>query len=185
MNLLREKILIKYQKLERFIINKIYKPIAEMQGFFKVNPALKMSQAHLSDKKKLILAHKGEMELVIPKIRWSQQNLTHDQSAVNLLQNLQGKKLVSTKTVLNIIGLNPEVERKNLQDERGTVFDPDAPKTGPLPGMKDYDENQAQQAQDSSEGMPNMEGMPDFAAKQDNMTKLGKTDKDKKLADFF
>lgn len=169
-------------KLERFIINKIYKPIAEMQGFFKPNPALKTSQAHLSDRRKLILAHKGEMELVIPKIRWSQQNLTHDQSAVNLLQTLQSKKLVSTRTVLNIIGLNPEVEKTNLEGERGTVFDPDAPKTGPLPGMKDYDENQAKQAQDAPEGMPDMGGMPDFAAKDTDMVRLGT---DKKLADFF
>lgn len=173
-----------------------------MQGFFKSNPALKTSQAHLSDRRKLILAHKGEMELVIPKIRWSQQNLTHDQSAVNLLQTLQGKKLVSTRTVLNIIGLNPEVEKSNLENERGTVFDPDAPKTGPLPGMKDYDENQAKQAQDAPEGMPDMGGMPDFAAKQDNMTRLGNTENDnlvkesqsfnnniikdeRKLSDFF
>ena len=122
------------------------------------------------------------MELVIPKIRWSQQNLTHDQSAVNLLQTLQSKKLVSTRTVLNIIGLNPEVEKTNLEGERGTVFDPDAPKTGPLPGMKDYDENQAKQAQDAPEGMPDMGGMPDFAAKDTDMVRLGT---DKKLADFF
>ena len=167
-------------KLEKFIINKIYKPIAEMQGFFKTNPALKTSQAHLSDKKKLILAHKGEMELVIPKIRWSQQNLTHDQSAVNLLQNLQSKKLVSNRTILNIIGLNPEVEKTNLENERGTVFDPDAPKTGPLPGMTGYDESQAQQQQENN-GMPDM---PDFASKNTDMVKLGE-EKEKKLSDFF
>lgn len=116
------------------------------------------------------------MELVLPKIRWSQQNLTHDQSAVNLLQTLQGKKLVSTRTVLNIIGLNPEVEKKNLENERGTVFDPDAPKTGPLPGMPGYDESQAQQQQDDGGGMP--PGMPDFGARDSNMVKLGSDDTD-------
>lgn len=172
-------------KLERFIINKIYKPIAEMQGFFRALPELKTSQAHLSDKKKLILAKKGEMELVIPHIRWSQQNLTSDQSAVTLLQNLQGKKLVSTRTVLNIIGLNPEVEKQNLENERGTVFDPDAPKTGPLPGMKDYDENAAKNNEEEAPASGGMPDLSDFATTNvDNgMVKLGGNNK--KLADFF
>lgn len=170
-------------KLEKFIINKIYKPIAEMQGFFKVDPAQKTSQAHLSDKKKLILAKKGEMELVIPHIRWSQRNLTSDQSAVTLLQNLQGKKLVSNRTILNIIGLNPEVEKKQLEEERGTVFDPDAPKSGPLPGMAGYDEKAAQQQQ-NEEGGGGMPGLPDFANKSTDMVRLG-NEQEKKLADFF
>ena len=160
-------------KLEKFILNKIYKPIAEMQGFFKPSPELKTSHAHLSDKKKRILAHKGEMELILPHIRWSQQNLTSDQSAVTLLQNLQGKKLVSTRTVLNIIGLNPEVEKTNLEQERGTVFDPDAPKTGPLPGMAGYKENQAQQEGGGGGGEEGMPALPDFASSTNNMVKLG------------
>lgn len=159
-------------KLEKFIMNKIYRPIAEMQGFYKADPALKTSQTHLSDKKKQVLAKRGEMELVIPRIRWSQQNLTSDQSAVNLLQALQGKKLVSNTTILNIIGLNPALEKKQLEQERGTVFDPDAPKSGPLPGMAGYKEGQDQQGQE--EGMP---GMPDLsgleASNKNDMIRLG------------
>ena len=166
-------------KLEKFILNKIYKPIAEMQGFFKPSPELKASQAHLSDKKKLALAKKGEMELVMPKIRWSQQNLTSDQSAASILQNLQSKKLVSTQTSLSIIGLNPAVEKKNLENERGTVFDPDAPKTGPLPGMPGYKEN-AQPSMPPDIGEMGME-----ASVNDQMVKTGDSKKKTKLADFF
>lgn len=170
-------------KLEKFISNKIYKPIAEMQGFYKSNPALKTSQAHLSDKKKQVLARKGEMELIIPHIRWSQQNLTNDQSAVTLLQTLQGKKLVSNTTMLNTIGLNPTIEKQQLEQERGTVFDPDAPKTGPLPGMAGYKENQ-DNSEEKGTGMP---GMPDLsgleAAKKSDMIKLGNEDKKKQSND--
>ena len=36
-------------------------------------------------------------------------------------------------TVLPMLGLDPDTEKKNLESERGTVFDPNAPKTGPLP----------------------------------------------------
>ena len=169
-------------RLERFILNKIYKPIAEMQGFFKPDPSLKMSQAHLSDKKKSILAKRGEMELVIPKIRWSYLNLTSDQAAVSILQSLQGKKLVSNFTMLSTIGLDPAIEKQRLEEERGTVFDPDAPKTGPLPGMPGYKEKpEGEAATDEGPGE-----MPDFSAleasNENNMTKLGNK---KKLADFF
>lgn len=119
-------------KLETWIKNKIYRPIAEIQGFYKpVNGEI--STAYLSDKEIRRLAARKDMQLIIPEIRWQQQDLTSNQSAINLIQQLQNKGLVSTTTIHQIVGLDAETEKKNLETERGTVFDPNAPKTGPLP----------------------------------------------------
>ena len=99
--------------------------------------------------------------------------MTSNQSAVQLLNALQGKGLVSTETVQTIIGLDPETERKNLTKERGTVFDPNAPKTGPelnslssSPIAPPPAAAPARPADDTSEEAANTKGM-------------------KKLADFF
>jgi hypothetical protein len=119
-------------KLETWIKYKVYKPIAEIQGFYRpVNGEI--STAHLREKEIRRLAEKKQMQLIIPEIRWQQQDLTSNQSSVTLIQSLQQKGLVSTQTILSTIGLDPETEKKNLESERGSVFDPNAPKTGPLP----------------------------------------------------
>lgn len=176
-------------KLENFIINKIYKPIAEIQGFYKPAANFKAA-AYLPEKSKKILAARGDMELVIPTIQWQRRNFTANSSAVQILQSLQQNKLVSNRTCLDIIGLNPDIERKNLENERGTVFDKDAPKNGPLLGMPGYVEKKPE---DSPE-MLNLDNS--FAsAVQDPQHKLEKTGTievppiddipDKKLADFF
>lgn len=119
-------------RLESWIKRKVYKPIAEIQGFYKPKDGT-IATKYLSSKEQVRLAAKKEMELIIPDITWQQQNLTSDQSAMNFIQNLQQKGLVSMSTVLPILGLDPETEKKNLEEERGTVFDINAPKTGPLP----------------------------------------------------
>ena len=154
-------------KLESFIRNKIYKPIAEIQGFYE--PANKIKTGILyRDKEKRKLAAKGEMSLIIPNIRWQQNDLTNNQSAVTILTNLQNKKLVSTSTVHSIIGLDSEMEKKNLEKERGTVLDPDAPKNGPLPGGGD------------AGGIPDLGDITDVP-----MEAAIKPQKMTRLADFF
>ena len=168
-------------KLENFIINKIYKPIAEIQAFYKPASNFK-SAAYLPEKSKKILAAKGEMELVIPTIQWQQKNFTANSSAVQILQNLQQAKLVSNRTCLDIIGLNPDIERKNLENERGTVFDKDAPKNGPLVGMPGY----VEKGPDDAPDMPNLE--EDLASTNDQkLTRFGQESDTgiTKLADFF
>jgi len=154
-------------KLESFIRNKIYKPIAEIQGFYE--PANKIKTGILyRDKEKRKLAAKGEMSLIIPNIRWQQNDLTNNQSAVTILTNLQNKKLVSTSTVHSIIGLDSEMEKKNLEKERGTVLDPAAPKNGPLPGGGD------------AGGIPDLGDITDVP-----MEAAIKPQKMTRLADFF
>ena len=113
-------------RLENWIRNKILRPIAEIQGFYKpeaseINAGYRM-------------ASKKDRKLVIPEIRWDTQDLSSNQTIMSFMQQLQTKGLVSMNTILPIIGLDPETEKSNLERERGTVFDPNAPKTGPLPG---------------------------------------------------
>lgn len=131
MNALAQRYMSYRYKLEHWIKQKVYKPIAEIQGFYK-SPNGEIATKHLSSKEQRRLASKGRMELIIPDIRWARQDLTSNQSAVTLIQALSQKGLISTETIQRIIGLDPETERKNLLAERGTVFDPEKPKTGPL-----------------------------------------------------
>ena len=68
-------------------------------------------------------------------------------------------------TVLPLLSLDPETEKRNLERERGSVFDPDAPKTGPLPNegkpiVNEYEtgdtirENKPNQNEDESINRP-------------------------------
>lgn len=113
-------------RLENWIKHKVYKPIAEIQGFYKPIPSEINGGYRIANRK--------DRQLMIPDIRWDQQDLTNNQSIMTFMQNLQQKGLVSMTTILPMIGLDPETEKSNLEKERGTVFDPNAPKTGPLPG---------------------------------------------------
>lgn len=122
-------------RLESWIRNKVYKPIAEIQGFYKpVNGTV--ASKYLSSSEQRKLASKKEMQLIVPEISWSQQDLTSNQSVLNFVQQLQSKGLVSMSTILPMLKLDPETERKNLEGERGTVFDSNAPKVpgGSAPG---------------------------------------------------
>jgi hypothetical protein len=121
-------------RLESWIKNKVYKPIAEIQGFYESKNG-EISASNMTPKQRKISAQRGDMELVIPDITWREQDLTTNQSAMNFIQQLQQKGLISMQTVLPMLNLDPETEKKQLEEERGTVFDPDAPKTGPLPNQ--------------------------------------------------
>lgn len=119
-------------RLEQWIKQKVYRPIAEIQGFYRsINGEI--NSKYMSDKQRKISAARKDMQLIVPDIAWQQQDLTGNATVLNFIQQLQQKGLVSMTTILPMIGLDPEVEKKNLETERGTVFDPNAPKTGPLP----------------------------------------------------
>lgn len=119
-------------RLESWIRRKVYKPISEIQGFYKpVNGTV--ARKYLSEREQRKLANKKEMQLIVPEISWSQQDLTSNQSILNFIQQLQSKGLISMTTILPMLKLDPETEKKNLEAERGTVFDSNAPKV-PGPG---------------------------------------------------
>lgn len=112
-------------RLENWIKYKVYKPIAEIQGFYKPIPSEVNGGYRIANRK--------DRQLMIPDIRWDNPDLTSNQSIMNFIQQLQTKGLVSMHTVLPMLGLDATTEKNNLEVERGTVFDPNAPKTGPLP----------------------------------------------------
>jgi hypothetical protein len=119
-------------RLENWIRKKVYKPIAEIQGFYKPETGT-IARKFTSEKEQRKLANKKEMSLIVPDIAWQQVDLASNQSVLNFIQQLQSKGLVSMHTVLPILNLDPDTERKNLEMERGGVFDPNAPKV-PIPG---------------------------------------------------
>lgn len=123
-------------RLESWIRNKVYRPISEIQGFYKpINGGV--ATKHLSAREQKRLADKKEMQLIVPEISWTQQDLTSNQSVLNFVQQLQSKGLVSMSTILPMLKLDPETERQNLEKERGSVFDSNAPKVpggAPAPG---------------------------------------------------
>ena len=119
-------------RLESWIRNKVYKPIAEVQRFYRpLNGTI--ATRYMTSKEITRAAAAKELELVIPKIVWQQQDLTSNQSVMSFIQTLNNKGMVSMTTILPLLSLDPETEKRNLERERGTVFDPNAPKTGPLP----------------------------------------------------
>jgi hypothetical protein len=44
---------------------------------------------------------------------------------MNMIQSLRDKGLVSAKTMLPMVGLDPEVEKSNLEEERKSIFNPE------------------------------------------------------------
>ena len=119
-------------RLESWIRNKVYRPISETQGFYKpVNGAI--ARRFCSPKEQRRMAANKEMELIVPKLIWQQQDLTSNQTVMSFIQNLRDKGLVSMTTVLPMLSLDPETEKRNLEKERGTVFDENVPKSGPIP----------------------------------------------------
>ena len=140
-------------RLENWIRQKVYKPIAEIQGFYKPIPSEVNGGYRVANRK--------DRQLLIPEIRWEQQDLTSNQSVMNFVQQLQGKGLVSMSTVLPMLGLDPDTEKKNLEVERGTVFDPNAPKTGPLPNASNNNGGSSvQQNGEPSSKKPNEPTVP-------------------------
>ncbi len=151
-------------RLESWIRNKVYKPIAETQGFYKpINGSI--ARRYMSPKEIKRAAANKEMELIVPKLLWQHQDLTSNQTVMSFIQSLRDKGLVSMTTVLPLLSLDPETEKRNLERERGSVFDPDAPKTGPLPNegkpiVNEYEtgdtirENKPNQNEDESINRP-------------------------------
>ena len=113
--------------LEDWIKKKVYRPIAEIQGFYKPEPS-EIAHGYR-------IANRKDRQLIVPEISWQQQDLTSNQAVLNFVQQLQAKGLVSMHTILPMLNLDPETEKKNLETERGTVFDPNAPKTGAINPM--------------------------------------------------
>jgi len=92
---------MRFQKmLGNFIKNFIYKPVAQVQGFYKTNDET------------------GKKELIIPEIEWELMRLQDDAQLKSVLQNMQQKGLISKSTLMTYMGLDYEKERSKIKKER-------------------------------------------------------------------
>lgn len=91
--------------LKEFIEEKIFKPIAELNGWYDKDPDT------------------DEEFLVIPEFKWDALRLQDELSRQQTLLQLRGMSLVSAKTMLDSLHINAEAEALNLMEERDTIFD--------------------------------------------------------------
>jgi intein/homing endonuclease len=94
-------------KFEDWMINHFFRPIAEKNNFYTVDPAT------------------GKKELILPQISWYKSLDIEDEDAEkDRMMDLHDKGLISTKTLFaKFPELDFETERQNLEQERGTIFD--------------------------------------------------------------
>lgn len=94
-----------------WIINKICKPVAEMNEFYR------RSTSELEHRIR-INKPKDERELIIPEIKWRKAlDPTQDVSILNMWDRLYGYGIVSKRTFASGSGLDLEQERKNIIEE--------------------------------------------------------------------
>jgi len=72
-----------------------------------------------------------------------------------MIQTLRDKGLVSAKTMLPMVGLDPEVEKLNLEEEKKSVFNPDFnPDEQPEEKENELTENKVEIPVDSQSTIP-------------------------------
>lgn len=91
--------------LKEFIEEKIFKPIAELNGWYDKDPDTDVEF------------------LVVPEFKWDALRLQDELSRQQTLLQLRQMNLVSAKTMLDALHINSETEALNLQEERDTIFD--------------------------------------------------------------
>jgi hypothetical protein len=106
-----QSLVMQYKKVrdsfEDWMINKFFRPIAEKNGFYTMDPDT------------------GEKQLILPQISWY-KSLDIDAQEREQEQFTEFHKLglISTKTLFSKYpNLDYETERKQLEEERGTIFD--------------------------------------------------------------
>jgi hypothetical protein len=100
------------QKLENFreslkiwVEQKVLKPICELNGFYDIDPDT-------------------DEEFLIPvEFKWDPLRLQDEASRQQLFMQLRQSNMLSAKTLLEAVHINPEAEANNLLEERDTIFD--------------------------------------------------------------
>ena len=83
--------------LAKWLVNKIFAPISDLQGFYKLEGGMK--------------------KLIVPEIEWNHMNLYDLQDYISSISSLVTTKQVSLQTLYRSLGLNYEDERKKLRQE--------------------------------------------------------------------
>lgn len=106
-------------EFEDWIINHFFRPIAEKNNFYTVDP------------------DSGKKQLLLPQISWYKSlDIDAQEQEKEQLMQLHEKGMVSTKTLFSKYPeLDYETERKQLELERGTIFDKGSADKGRLPAQ--------------------------------------------------
>jgi hypothetical protein len=83
--------------LAKWLMNKIFAPISDLQGFYKLEGGMK--------------------KLIVPEVEWNHMNLYDLQDYISSISSLVTTKQVSLQTLYRSLGLNYEDERKKLRHE--------------------------------------------------------------------
>jgi len=83
--------------LAKWLVNKIFAPISEIQGFYEYKD--------------------GEKRLIVPEVEWNHMNLYDLQDYVANISSLVTSKQASLQTLYRSLGLNYEEERKKMRHE--------------------------------------------------------------------
>lgn len=94
-------------KFEDWMINKFFRPIAEKNEFYTVDPDT------------------GEKQLILPQISWYKSlDIDAQEREQEQFWEFHKAGLISTKTLFSKYpNLDYETERQQLEEERGTIFD--------------------------------------------------------------
>jgi len=110
-------------RLESWMKYKVLRPISEIQGFYEsVNGEI--HSKYMTPKQRKISAARKDMQLIVPDIRWQQEDLSSNSNLMNIMQNLRDKGLISARTMLPMVGVDPDIELNNLKEEKNTIFNP-------------------------------------------------------------
>lgn len=93
--------------LKEYIEEKIFKPIAELNGWYDKDPDT------------------DEEFLVVPEFTWDALRLQDEASRQQTLLQLRQMSLISAKTMLEALHIDFETEALNIRAERDTLYDAD------------------------------------------------------------
>ena len=83
--------------LAKWVVNKIFAPISEIQGFYEFK--------------------NGEKKLIVPEVEWNHMNLYDLQDYISNISNLVGTNQASVHTLYRSLGLNYKDEQKMMRQE--------------------------------------------------------------------
>jgi len=117
--ILQGRYMAKREKLENWLMQKIWIPIALANGFYK--PITKMSGGGNA---RVRIAGQ-ERELLLPTLRWKQKlELVDDNQKKNYADMARNRLDISYSTWARIMGYNEKYELERLDKEKGTLADP-------------------------------------------------------------
>jgi hypothetical protein len=84
--------------IARWLVNKVFAPISEVQGFFEYKD--------------------GKKRLIVPEVEWNQMNLYDLSDYIQNITGLVGSKQASVQTLYRSLGLNYDDEKVKMRQER-------------------------------------------------------------------